>query len=107
MLSLSEIEHILFRVSYKPGWTIRAMQGTFEGVKVQILAQVVDSYNPEATVCLDVWSTLPPIQDEDQFLLWLAWRLKQIEIHEMQEWFKLDGRAVFDPHAEGADRDAY
>jgi hypothetical protein len=36
--------------------------------------------------------------DEESLRLWMAWRLGRIESHEMREFFKVDGRPVFDPH---------
>jgi hypothetical protein len=36
---------------------------------------------------------------------WLAWRLGRLEVHEMREFLKRDGRVIFDPHGADADHD--
>jgi hypothetical protein len=62
-------------------------------------------YDLTKTVTLDVHSMLPPMLTEGQFLAWLLWRLKRIEVHEAREFFRVDDQVWDDPHAEHADRD--
>jgi len=60
---------------------------------------VPNSYRPAESVELRIHSPIPPMADEDAFLGWVAWRLRVIAVHEMLEWFKLDGSPYIDPHA--------
>jgi hypothetical protein len=54
---------------------------------------------------LDVHSMLPPMRDTIALEEWLAWRLGRLEVHEMREFLKRDGRVIFDPHGADADHD--
>ena len=105
MLTTTQIQEQLARISYKPGWSFRAYDGRWEGQHLVITTEVEDSYRPGETTTLDVHSMLPPMADADALHAWLAWRLQRIETHEMREFLKLDGKVLFDPHAELADRD--
>lgn len=100
MLSATDVVSYLERVTYKPGWKIKAYQGSFEGIHIVIQAEVIDSYHPESTVPLDIHSVLPPMHSLKEFVVWLSWRLGRIENHEMREWLKEDGVAIFDPHSD-------
>ena len=44
--------------------------------------------------------------EEESFLDWLMAVLHGFERHEMQEWFRLDGELVYDPHKEVGSREA-
>lgn len=105
MLTTPEVQAILERVAYKPGWKIQAYDGRFEGQHIAITTVVIDAYDTSKTVTLDVHSMLPPMADEQALMSWLAWRLGRIEVHEMREFLHLDGSPWSDPHAEYADQD--
>jgi hypothetical protein len=45
-------------------------------------------------------SLIPPMASRWEFERWLAWRLRLVEIHESREWFRRDGKPVFDPHVD-------
>ena len=116
MLTPQDVSAHLARRLYKPGWALNAYVGhTTRAVILRIGAQVEDSYHPGRYVPLDIRYPVPgPALASDLDLdKWLAWRLQQVEIHEAQEWYRkprLDGSGwvpVFNPHAEGADRDVY
>jgi len=104
-LSTADLQTILDRVTYKPGWLFRIYDGRWEGQHLVITTVVPDAMHPGQTTTLDVHSSLPPMRDESQFLEWIAWRLGRIENHEMREFLQLDGESLFNPHAEYADRD--
>lgn len=105
MLSIREVQDHLARVTYKSGWSFEAYDGRWEGHHIVINTQVPDAYLPGKTVTLDVHSMLPPLESVDALNRWLMWRLARIEVHEMREFFRIDGKIVDDPHAEFADRD--
>ena len=106
MLSTGEIQAHLAEVTYMPGWSVRVYDGDFEGQHVAITARVEDAYAPGETTVLDVHSQLPPMPDVGYFDRWLLWRLGIIWSHENREWLKFAGAAIFDPHAEHANRDS-
>lgn len=105
MLTTEEIQAELARITYKPGWKISCYDGTWEGQHVVIQVVLPDAANPEKEVTLDIHSMLPPLRDVAGLHFWLAWRLKRIEIHEMREFLRRDGKPIFDPHAELAEHD--
>ena len=104
-LTTAEIQAELERVTYKPGWSFTCYDGRWEGQHLVITVDVLDAGRPGQSVTLDVHSSLPPIPDVAYLHTWLAWRLGRIENHEMREFLRVDGHAVFDPHAPFADRD--
>jgi hypothetical protein len=105
MLTTGDIALHLDRLSYKPGWSWAVWDGRWEGQHIVIGAKVPDAYNPGEFVVLDVHSMLPPMRDTAALEEWLAWRLGRLEVHEMREFFKRDGRVIFDPHGADADHD--
>lgn len=102
MLTLPDIQGALDRITYRPDWTFTAYEDQWEGPHLLIVAPVPNSYRPTETVDLGIRSPLPPMPDTEALHRWLAWRLGRVENHEMREWFKVDGRPLFDPHAETA-----
>jgi hypothetical protein len=105
MLTTAEIQAELERVTFMPGWTITAYQGRWEGQHLQITTQVPDAYDPASTVTLDVHTFLPPIPDAEYLHDWITWRLARLAVHEVREFYRVDGKPAHDPHAPFADRD--
>lgn len=116
MLTLPDVVGILARRAYRPGWTLAAYLGdTTRDVIVKIAAPVEDSYHPGSQMPpLDIRFPVPDpaLASELDFDKWMSWRLQQAEKHESQEWYRKPGRdfpwvPVFNPHADGADRDQW
>jgi hypothetical protein len=105
MMTTQQIQDLLCRVSYKPGWQFRVYDGRFEGQHFVITTQVPDAFNPGFDTTLDVHSALPPCRDEQAFLDWLLWRTARIEVHEAMEFLQVDGHPHVDPHRFEADHD--
>jgi len=104
MLSLEQLRAVLARVSYKPGWSFSLWESRWEGICMGIRFQATDSYasSPGVGVTINVKTFVPPCPNEQYFLAFLAYRLSRIELHEMREFLKVDGKCLDDPHAEGA-----
>jgi hypothetical protein len=105
VLSTEEIREAVWCVTYRPGWSFEVYEGRFEGPHIVIRATVPDSTRLGQAVTLAIHSMLPPMRNRQAVFEWLAWRLGRIEVHEMREWLKVDGRVIFDPHALGAEHD--
>ena len=105
LLSTQVLRAHLAKLTYKPGWAFEVYDGRWEGQHVVIRVDVPDTFNPGETVTLDVHSMLPPMRSTHQFEEWIAWRLARLEVHEMREFLKRDGRVIFNPHAPGAEHD--
>lgn len=41
---------------------------------------------------------VPDLEDEDALWQWLRLTLRELEMHELDEWFKVDGELLWDPH---------
>lgn len=116
MLTVEELAGILRSRTYRPGWVLTVHEGqtTREPIVRIYSPEVADSWNPGASVPLDIFAAVPgpARQSELEFDKWLMWRLGRIEVHEAQEWYRKRGRdfpwvPVFDPHRDGADRDVW
>lgn len=107
MLTVDQINAHLDRITYKPGWSFQAYMGKWEGMHLTIFTEVDDAFRPGEKVRLRVESFLGPNDYINTRMLekWLMWRLARIEVHEMREFFKRDGKVIDSPHAEFADRD--
>lgn len=103
MLDFKALQEIASHWSIQPGWKFEIYQTQFQGPWIAITAKVPNAYNPEETVDLRIKSPLPPMKDEEAFQTWMQWRLRGIANHEVDEWFQKDGKAIFDPHADGVD----
>lgn len=97
ILTRAELEDDLGRISYKPGYRFALFDHPHEGTWLRIVATVPNSTNG-GTIDLGIDVPIPPMETIDQFHRWLHWRLTRHEIHEVCEWFKVDGVAPYDPH---------
>lgn len=104
-LSIDELRSHLTKLSYRPGWRFEVYDGVWEGPHFVVWTEVEDSLNPGSKTTLDVHSMLPPMPSTEYFEVWIAWRLKRLEVHEMREFLQRDGQPIFDPHAPGAEHD--
>jgi hypothetical protein len=105
MLTTLQVQAHLARLTYKPGWALRAYEGRWEGQHIVIRVTLPDSTQLGGETVLDVHSMLPPMRDTDALEDWVAWRLARLEVHEMREFLKRDDVVIYDPHAPGAEHD--
>lgn len=98
-LELHDFDEALRRVSYLPGWYMRLYLHGDEGPGLQIIVDIDNSYRI-GNVVLDIRSVIPPCYTFEEFYDWLWWRLGRIALHERSEWFKVNGKAWKDPHAD-------
>lgn len=87
------------RVSYKPGWELRVdAVGPSYHPFLSVRADLEDSYDPGRQTRIGIRQAIPPVRSEEQLLRWVRDALGRIELHERDEWLKLDGEMPFDPH---------
>lgn len=104
-MTLRELRELVGRLSYRPGWAMQVeefAEGFWTGPRVVITAMLADTYNPARMAEFRAYASLPPLDylTEELALLAIGGALKEAEIHESREWFKLDGKIIDDPHAE-------
>lgn len=90
----------LNRVDYKDGWELIPYAHPYEGPYLQIKVEQPNAYPNVGTVTLKINTAIPNVAmtTDLSFFEWLLWRLRQVEIHEVMEFFKVDGEPYRDPH---------
>lgn len=99
------INELLARFTYKPGFKAYAEHNDF------VCELVIEMQVPEArwrgigpTPMTKVMGRrIPPPESldydmEDAFYEWLRREIRDLEWHELDEWFRVDGHLMFDPH---------
>lgn len=99
-LTAVEIAREIKRVTYKPGWTFEVSHHPIEGPTLSIGFAVPNSYRQGEQQVQCVNSPIPPLFGADHLYAWLMWRISVVEMHELAEFFKVDGKPVYDPHSE-------
>ncbi len=97
-LNIEDLQAEIVRYTYRPGWELIVFDDPWEGPCLYVVADVIDAWEPEKTTELRVRSNIPPMRSGEDFGIWLAWRLMQIESHESREYLRRDGRTLHDPH---------
>jgi hypothetical protein len=108
-------EALLGRISYRPGWELRVYQDFRSGtMALHVIADVEDTYQPGVRGKVLHARLIPPhlggrhkeaTDREDpelleaQRLTWIRDALGTVELHERDEWLKVDGIRRWDPHA--------
>jgi len=108
MLTTLEIQEHLKRITYKPKWSFKYYDGIWEGPHLVIHCSAIDdSFNPGKKTVLDIHCFLSPndIASTEALETYLMYRLARIEVHEMREFFKRDGKVVSSPHMPNAEHD--
>lgn len=93
-LDVEPLRNILRQFTYKPGWTFNIRD---DMLAIRLLAP--DTDNVENIISVNNEVVIPRFVDER--FPWDRWLLDQImnvERHEAQEFFKINGVKVFDPH---------
>lgn len=100
VLAATQIGELLARFTYKPGWRFELVSD-FDALG---WALSVDFPAPHAmetgewTVVHSVYRVPWILSSEEHFWIWLQGILKEVEFHELREFFKVDGVALWRPH---------
>lgn len=95
------IEQWLKRVSYRPGFKFRLFDAHMGYNMIETTYESEDAAHPEhrTTIKLRVQNVVPDLQSEEHFITWFKYDiLMKIERHECEEWFRMDGKQVHNPH---------
>lgn len=106
-MKLHELEQILSTITYKPGWKIVVNQ-TLERelLYLQIHATVTDAWSdlPARGQFFATTIPAPLISDAEQFIRWVRDSIIQFEMHEVDEYLRINGEWVNHPHPELRER---
>lgn len=93
-LERERLKVLLEHFTYKPKWRFSLVR---EGLLISIIAPNTD--NPEQMIEVNLSRGIPSFVHPDfPWEHWLLDQIMEIERHEAQEFFKIDGIKVFDPH---------
>lgn len=107
---LRKVEAILKEVTYKPGSYFKALREASDPcITVSLCCYVVDVTNPERTIPIVSIFKAPEYflvksgesgDLEELILHQVKYLVKQLEMHEVDEFLKYKGKYVTDPHPE-------
>jgi hypothetical protein len=109
--------------TYKPGWTLKATRewweplpysGPEEQVFLAISFEAPDVDHQDRTIRVGQVVRLPPsvllessVLDPNVILRnWIVHVIRSMEMHEVDEWARIDGVPIHDPHAKPKPLDA-
>lgn len=107
------IQAILDRMTYKPGWKITISRPTdsihnfWEPITLYARYPTTDVLTGETIMLSFVRSIDVDSAEkypEDKLINLIAYFIKSFEMHEFDEWFKIDGVCVHEPHPELKER---
>lgn len=106
MITLDDVNEIVAGLTYKPNWTID-LEERWGAISLVLRMHVPDATKPAGSgemveACggrtLDLYRM--KMMSRRAFLDWVFEEIMAMERHEAQEWFRLRGELVRDPHAE-------
>lgn len=103
-MEFNKVESIIKRLSYKPGWTLlvehHIQTDRFRFTLSHKAEDATGIYTGYVPVTLQKFLCPDMIPDESYLMMFLRQMFLDMEHHEFQEWFKLDGVPVENPHPE-------
>lgn len=99
MVTHEDVEQWVQQVDYWPAYKFTVLAFPW-GSQLRIRAELPDRDDPSVTTTLDVHTDVPMplVQDRDDFLTWLRWRLGVLALHEVDEGLLFEGQRLNDPH---------
>jgi hypothetical protein len=109
---VSRIQTLLSRVTYKPGWKFEcwptyASNGRLSDREISIITSftAVNAENPSSTEIFHSQNLFPAeilenMTDADLVLHVIRECIFRVEMHEVDEWLKFNGKCVREPHPE-------
>jgi hypothetical protein len=100
-LPLQQVERIVARFRYKPGWRFGVESNghlPYDGPILRIEADHHDARNPGRTILYIQRTTMGPLYSEEQVKMIVEVAIDEAEEHERGEWLLYDGQRIRDPH---------
>jgi hypothetical protein len=102
MTKFESLKLLLGRVTYKPGWEFKLIcpENQWEPIQLLITQKARDVNNLSAQIMLSTitaitWDIATQMSEQD-FIYFVGTAIRDFELHEMDEWFKLGGKCVFE-----------
>lgn len=92
------LKAILRAFTYRPDWSFEIVYGAIDTLVIQ--GRVIDTDDFSKVILLNFSASLPEaVRPDFDWTCWLFDRIMEVERHEAQEFFKINGVKVYDPHA--------
>lgn len=104
MLTFAEAVEIVAKVQYKPGWRFHV--SSYQSYPAPICYLQIIFTAPDVRTGIPgniagiVWPFHAELYDEKQLLGLALQAVLHCEDHEAREFFRYDGKQIYDPHAE-------
>ncbi len=102
---LARMRDILARITYKPGWKLEPWYTSRlrNTMAITISFDAPNVHRPTETIRIErehhiSVDSLMNWDHDDLIVCYLFSLLRETEFHETQEWFKYDGKHVYEPH---------
>ena len=97
-----EMNELLKRFTYKPGWSFQVLDTFYSQVNFTMLVSypAKDAFNPDHDIIVGARRPFRVPANEQMFWSQLLAVCDYMERHEAREWFKVDGEMPFNPHKE-------
>jgi hypothetical protein len=100
------IEDILTQCAYKPGYSLRILEGSPR--RLFVGASVNDSRDGVTPIHISMDFPIPDGElCERDWLKLVRFSILSLEVHELGEWFTYKGKALYDPHSFGVSGPAF
>jgi hypothetical protein len=95
-----ELAAAVLRLNYKPGWKFRLRRDAVTGLALVVTGAVLHSETLEP-ITFDLQRLVPECASSGTavFVSWVRDVLTEVEVHELREFFRFDGKLVDSPHA--------
>lgn len=101
-MSAALLATVLHSISYKPNWTIDDGTSLLRGT-IRFTMKVPDRDDPTRIINVDANVAIPEFilrnPEPQRIVHWVFDQIREIEIHEATEWFKVNGVRIKEPHS--------
>jgi hypothetical protein len=101
-MTFAEVESFVARITYKPQSTLTVWKNSScDGISLLFTKYVVDvADNSRVIPLVNSYSSTYLPRDQEELIHMINTVVRTLELHEINEWLKLDGRCVVEPHPE-------
>ena len=99
MTAQERVERIVSQLTWIPLSVIEVQDWPPKPPRLAINLKVFDSYNPTEPIMIGTQFAIPNyLHDDDAALRWVHKCLREVAVHECDEWIVYAGQRPFDPH---------
>jgi len=97
-MTKKEIREIVKAITYKEGWVFQCRDSMFDAVEVRVGVKVKDVEAPDKEIVLNQAMLVHEGMEKERVLMCVCQLVRELEIHEMDEWLKFEGQRINNPH---------